>query len=69
MDFRVLGLSPEPFRAFFGLPDAALAAHGIERHVAETMPGYPDRIALADAPMRRVRWSMPIWSTARRWSR
>lgn len=50
MDFRVLGLSPEPFRAYFGLPDAALAAHGIERHVAETMPGYPDRIALADAP-------------------
>jgi len=51
MDYRIVGLSPEPFRAFFGLPDAELASLGIERHVAETMPGYPDRIALADAPL------------------
>ena len=49
MSFRITGLSPEPFRHLFGLPDAELARHGAKRYVAETKPGFPDRIELRDA--------------------
>ena len=49
MDFRIKGLSPEPFRQYFGLPDADLAAHGIVRYVADSCPGFPDRVELRDA--------------------
>ena len=49
MSFRVTGLSPEPFRPLFGLSDAELARHGARRCVADSKPGYPDRIALTDA--------------------
>jgi hypothetical protein len=49
MHFRVTGLSPEPFRALFGLSDAALAEHGAKRCVANAKPGFPDRIGLSDA--------------------
>lgn len=49
MHFRILGLSPEPFRHLFGLPDAALAAHGAIRHVVDAPFGYPDRIEVRDA--------------------
>ena len=49
MGFRVSGLSPEPFRALFGLSDEALAQHGARRCVADAKPGFPDRIALSDA--------------------
>ena len=49
MDFRIKGLSPEPFRPLFGLPDAELAARGIVRRNVDSSPGYPDRVELRDA--------------------
>jgi len=48
MSFRITGLSPEPFRPLFGLPDEALARHGARRYVADG-PGFPDRIEISDA--------------------
>lgn len=49
MDFRISGLSPEPFRHLYGLSDERLAAHGARRCVADSKPGFPDRVELRDA--------------------
>jgi hypothetical protein len=49
MSFRITGLSPDPFRHLFGLPDEELAKHAAKRYVADTKPGYPDRIEMRDA--------------------
>jgi hypothetical protein len=49
MSFRIRGLSPEPFRHLFVLTDEELAKHAARRYVADTKPGYPDRIELRDA--------------------
>lgn len=49
MAFRITGLSPEPFRHLFGLPEAELAKHGVKRCVVDAAPGYPDRIEMRDA--------------------
>jgi hypothetical protein len=49
MTYRILGLSPEPFRSLFGLADAELAAKGARRVVADASFGYPDRVELRDA--------------------
>lgn len=49
MSFRILGLSPEPFAALYGLEDDALAARGARRVIADSTPGYPDRIEMRDA--------------------
>lgn len=49
MSFRITGLSPEPFRPLFGLDDTQLAAKGVKRYVADSKPGFPDRIELRDA--------------------
>lgn len=49
MSFRITGLSPEPFRALYGLSDEALAAQGVKRCVADKKPGFPDRIEVRDA--------------------
>lgn len=48
MDFRIRGLSPEPFEPLFGLSDAELAWHGAVRRIVDRKPGYPDRIELRD---------------------
>jgi hypothetical protein len=48
MSFRILGLDPGPFRHLYGLSDAALAAEGVRRCVADVVPGFPDRIELSD---------------------
>jgi hypothetical protein len=48
MDFRITGLSPEPFQPLFGLSDAELARHGAVRCIVDCRPGYPDRIELRD---------------------
>lgn len=48
MTYRIKGLSPEPFTQFFGKSDAELAALGVERHVAQTHPGFPDRVTMED---------------------
>ncbi|HYD39137.1 MAG TPA: DUF1203 domain-containing protein [Allosphingosinicella sp.] len=49
MSFRVTGLSPEPFRPLFGLPDEALARRGVRRVFADAPFGFPDRIEISDA--------------------
>lgn len=49
MSFRVTGLSPEPFRPLFGLPDEALARYGARRYRADSAFGFPDRIEISDA--------------------
>lgn len=49
MPYRITGLSPEPFRHLFGLPDEELAVRGVRRYVAEAKPGFPDRVELRDA--------------------
>lgn len=49
MSFRITGLSPQPFRPLFGLPDEELASRGIRRCVADGQAGIPDRIELRDA--------------------
>jgi hypothetical protein len=55
MHFRIRGLSAQPFLPLAGLPDDALAALGVQRRVAATQPGFPDRVALRDAePGERV---------------
>ncbi len=55
MSFRVAGLSAEPYRHLFGLPDDALARHGARRCIADEKPGFPDRIELRDVePGERV---------------
>jgi hypothetical protein len=48
MTFRLTGLDPAPFRPLYGLSDAALAARGVERVVANSKPGFPDRVELRD---------------------
>ena len=49
MSFRITGLSPEPFRHLFGLPDGELARHGARRIAVDRAPGYPERIEMRDA--------------------
>ena len=49
MDYRIRGLSPAPFMPLYGLPDDELARRNTKRYVANTMPGFPDRIELRDA--------------------
>jgi hypothetical protein len=48
MSFRISGLSAEPFRHLYGLPDAELARHGVKRYAVDQSPGYPDRIEMRD---------------------
>ena len=49
MSYRVSGLSPDPFRHLFGLPDVELAAYRAQRLVAGPDSGMPDRVELRDA--------------------
>jgi hypothetical protein len=48
MSFRITGLDAEPFSHLYGLSNSELAAHGAMRYVAESKPGYPDRVELRD---------------------
>jgi hypothetical protein len=48
MDFRTVGLDPAPFRHLFGLSDAALADHSVKRYIADSKPGFPDRVQIRD---------------------
>ena len=55
MNFRIRGLDPQPFRPFFAMDDAALGRAGIVSKVADSKPGFPCRVSLADAePGQRV---------------
>ncbi|MBO1909248.1 DUF1203 domain-containing protein [Microvirga sp. 3-52] len=49
MDYRVIGLPPEPFRHLYGLSEQDLAAQGVIRYVADESPGFPDRIEMREA--------------------
>lgn len=49
MAFRVSGLDPSQFQHLFGLSDAELAVVGARRCIADTKPGFPDRIEVRDA--------------------
>ena len=49
MSFRVLGLDPDGFRHLYGLSDEDLHAQGAIRYVADSNPGFPDRIEMRDA--------------------
>jgi hypothetical protein len=48
MPFRVRGLAPEPFRRYFPMTDAELAALGARRVIAKE-GGYPCRVSLTHA--------------------
>jgi hypothetical protein len=47
--FRIRALRAEDFAHFFALDDDALHALGAARVVADSKPGYPCRVSLADA--------------------
>lgn len=49
MNFRISGLAAGPFRHLYGLADRELSRHGAMRYVADTTPGFPDRIEMRDA--------------------
>ncbi len=49
MSFRATGLSLSPFEPLFALDDAALAARGMRRMIADAKPGFPCRVSLEDA--------------------
>ena len=49
MDFRIQGLSPEPFLPLYGLSDEELANRSAKRYVASAQSGFPDRIEMRDA--------------------
>tara|TARA_R110000737_G_scaffold259093_1_gene267674 strand:- start:828 stop:1295 length:468 start_codon:yes stop_codon:yes gene_type:complete len=48
MTYRITGLDPAPFHAFYGLSDAELAGHGVVRYRVDSCPGFPDRVAMQD---------------------
>ena len=49
MDFRITGLSPEPFKTLFALDDAALAQLGASRTIADDESSFPCRVSMAHA--------------------
>ena len=49
MDFRLSGISPEPFRHLFARDDAALAPLGAKRYVADDAKGFPCRVSIEHA--------------------
>jgi hypothetical protein len=49
MHFRIKGLDPAPFAPLFAMDTAALAERRALRKVADSKPGFPCRISLADA--------------------
>lgn len=49
MNFRITGLSPEPFRHLFELDDHELIQHRAIRVIADADSGFPDRIEMCEA--------------------
>ena len=49
MDFRITGLSPEPFQPLFALDDTALTGMAAHRTIADDATGFPCRVSLAHA--------------------
>ena len=48
MSFQITGLDAAPFRRFYGLSDEELQGVGVKRLIADTRPGFPDRVELRD---------------------
>jgi hypothetical protein len=46
--FRIVGLQPVKFAAYFGKTDDELRALGARRYVVDEHPGFPDRIEMRD---------------------
>ena len=51
MSYVISGLPVEPFTPLFALSDEELSERGIIRARADSVPGYPCRITLEDAPI------------------
>ena len=49
MTYRIEGLAPEPFRPFFAMSEAELAARNARRVIADSPTGFPCRVTLEDA--------------------
>ena len=49
MTYRILGLDPTPFTELYGMTDDHLLASGARRLIADSNPGFPDRVELRDA--------------------
>ena len=50
MDFRITGISPEPFKHLFALSNEVLAQRGIVRYLADDATGFPCRVSVGHAP-------------------
>ena len=48
MSFQITGLEAAPFRRFYGLSDEELQGLGVKRLIANSSPGFPDRVELRD---------------------
>jgi len=46
MDYRIVGLSPQPFLPLYGLSDAALGARNARRYCVDAVPGFPEGVEL-----------------------
>jgi hypothetical protein len=51
MDYKIVGLSPEPFLGLYGLSDDALMERNAKRYRADSRPGYPDRVEIRDVDL------------------
>jgi hypothetical protein len=49
--WRLSGLDPTPFETLFDLTDDALQRLGAVRRTADSVPGFPCRVSLEDAPV------------------
>ena len=49
MNYRVRGLSPDPFESLFQMTDDELAERGAVRRVADEPHAFPCRVSLAEA--------------------
>lgn len=49
MDFRIRGLSPDPFRQLYGMSDDDLSERGVKRYIAGEDSRLPDRIEIRDS--------------------
>jgi hypothetical protein len=49
LTFRIQGLDPASFRHLYSLSDTELACQGVRRVIADSKPGFPDRIEMRDA--------------------
>ena len=49
MPFRITGLDPAPFRPLWSMTQDELFERGVQRCIADSKPGFPDRIELRDA--------------------